>query len=148
MIRFFRKNKFIITVSMAGAILIAIIIGFHSLDNSQNVKIIEYIESLGWQIEQRPVEISYLTIPRVFDPAFENYNTYQKEAGFDLTSFKGTRAARYSYRVLNHQFSEFGTVRANVIMVSGQIVAADISSNVPNGGFMHAITEMAYLDNR
>jgi len=113
------------------------------MDSGQNAQIVDYIESLGWEIEHTP-EISYLTIPRIFDAIFENYNIYQKEAGFDLTSFKGARAVRYSYRVLNHQQSYTNAVRANVIVVNREIVAADISSNAPDG-FMHAITDVGLM---
>jgi len=125
---------------MTAVVLIVIIIAFHSMDSAENAKIVEYIESLGWEIEQTPIEISHLTIPQNFDAIFETYNAYQKEAGFDLTSFKGARATRYSYRVLNHRYSDSNTVRANMIVVNGKIVAADISSNAPDG-FIHAITD-------
>jgi len=111
------------------------------MDTAQNTKIVEYIESLGWEIERTPIEISYLRIPETFDAVFENYNLYQKEAGFDLTSFAGVRAVRYSYRVLNHRYSDDVPVRANVIVVDREIVAADINSNAL-GGFMHAITDV------
>jgi len=110
------------------------------MDNVKNAKIIDYIESSGWAIEQSSIEISHLTIPREFDAIFQNYNAYQKEAGFDLTSFKGARATRYSYRILNHRYSGITTVRANVLVVNDEIIAADISSTE----FMHAITNTTF----
>jgi len=143
-LNFLRKNRFVLSTVAAGVVFIAVIIGFHSIDSSLNRKIVEYIESFGWQIEQTPIEISYLTIPRTFDAVFENYNLYQKEAGLDLSSFKGARAVRYSYRVLNHASSADFTVRANVIVVNQKIVAADINSN-DLGGFMHAINDVGLL---
>jgi len=143
-LKFLRKNRFVLSAIAAGVVLIAVIIGFHSMDTAQNTKIVEYIESLGWEIERTPIEISYLRIPETFDAVFENYNLYQKEAGFDLTSFAGVRAVRYSYRVMNHRYSDDVPVRANVIVVDREIVAADINSNAL-GGFMHAITDVSFI---
>ena len=144
MLNFLQKNKFIISAIATAAIVICVIIAFHSMDNAENEKFVRYIESFGWEIEQSPIEISHLTVPRTFDIIFENYNHHQKEAGFDLTFFKGARGTRYSYRVLNHRYSESNTVRANVIVINGEIVAADINSNAPDG-FMHAITNIQFL---
>ena len=141
MLRFLRKNKVVLSTVAAGVVLIALIVGFHSMDTAQNAQIVEYIESLGWEIERTPIEISYLRIPETFDAVFDNYNLYQKEAGFDLTEFAGIRAVRYSYRVLNHRYSAEVPVRANVIVIDSEIVAADVNSNVL-GGFMHAITDV------
>ena len=141
MLKIIRKNKFIIGIILAGAVLAGFITWIYSVDSSQNAEIVEYIESVGWEIDKRPVEISYLTIPKEFDAIYNNYNTYQKEAGFDLASFKGMRAVRYSYVILNHESSN---VRANVIAADGKIIAADISSTV-KGGFMHAINNISNM---
>ena len=143
MLNFLKKNKFIISAILAAAVFIAVIFAFHSMDSGKNAMIIEYIESFGWQIEQSPIEISHLIIPREFDTIFEIYNTYQKEAGFDLTSFKGARVTRFSYRVLNHRHVETSIVRANILIANGEIIAADISSTAPDG-FIHAINDITF----
>lgn len=144
MLKFLKKNRFTIAAAATGLVLIAIIIGFHSIDSAKNAEVTEYIESLGWQIEPNSLEISHMRIPSTFDPVFEHYNERQKEAGFDLTAYKGARAVRYSYIILNHTHSESATVRANAIVVNRKIVAADVSSTA-GGGFMHAITDTDFI---
>ena len=144
MLKFLKKNKFTIAAAATGIAMIVIIIGFHSMDSAKNIEVVEYIESLGWQIEPNSVEISHMRIPSTFDPVFERYNVYQKDAGFDLTAYKGARAVRYSYIILNHTHSESSSVRANVIVVNRKIVAADINSTT-NGGFLHAITNVEFI---
>ena len=141
MLNFLRKNKFVISAIATAIVFIGVIIAFHSMDGVENKKVVEYIEGFGWDIEQTPVEISHLTIPQTFDVVFESYNQHQKEAGFDLTSFKGVRVKRYSYRVFNHRYSDVTTTRANVLVLNGEIVAADISST----DFIHAINDTQWI---
>nr|QGT51099.1 hypothetical protein Firmicute1046_1750 [uncultured Firmicutes bacterium] len=135
-----KKYRIILTALFGAALAILVIFGMFSIDNATNSLAISYIESQGWQVEQRPVEISHITLPEDFDIIYQTYNALQKESGFDLTAYKGQRLARYSYRVLNHEKSEQGEIRANVFVFQQQIVAADISA-ASAGGFMHPITD-------
>ena len=142
MLKFIKKNKFITLSAIASIVLIAVIISFYSVDSKQNYEIVEYITKLGWKIEPRPVEISYLTIPKTFDLVYETYNELQKDSGFDLSAYKEAHVVRYSYRVLNHKNSSKEQVRANIIIFENKIIAADISSNSAIG-FVIAINNIS-----
>lgn len=134
-----KKYRIIFTALLAAALAILIIFGMFSVDNATNNLAISYIENLGWQIEQRPAEISHITLPEDFDIIYQTYNALQKESGFDLTAYKGQRLTRYSYRVLNHEKSAQEEIRANVFVFQQQIVATDIST-ASAGGFMQPMT--------
>ena len=140
MILVFRKYKFIFATLVFAAVLLAIIIVLYSIDNSTNRMVTDYIESLGWKVEQSPVEISHLKIPTDFDAVFDTYNSIQISSGFNLMPFRGKSVSRYSYKVLNHKRSENTDVIASVLVYDSRIIAGDISSTEKNG-FMHGITE-------
>ncbi len=138
-----RFRYVIATISFA-IILLIIVIGLFSIDNATNQMIVEYIESLGWQINPSPSEISHITLPKEFDVVYETYNAVQLNSGFDITKYKGKNVSRYSYKVLNHIKSGESEVIASVFVYENQIIAGDICSTDANG-FMHALTETANI---
>jgi len=137
------KNRLILSSVFAAAVLIAVIIGVYSLDDKTNTTIVGYIQSYGWEVTPEPVEISHLTIPADFDAVYSAYNELLCESGFDLSLYRGRKASRYTYRVLNHTLDSdpARTVLANVLVCESNIIGADISSDGVNG-FMHALTDV------
>ena len=72
------------------------------------------------------------TLPFEFDMVYNNYNEIQKDAGFDLSCYKGKKCTMYTYELTNHPF---GKCNANIIVYNGEIIGGDISS-VNLDGFM------------
>ncbi len=142
--RFVRKYRYFVATIAFSVILLIIVISLFSIDNSTNQMIVEYIESLGWEINPTPSEISHITLPREFDVVYETYNSVQLGSGFDMTPYKGKGVSRYSYKVLNHIKSEETDVIASVFVYEAQIIAGDICSTAKNG-FMHAINETSNM---
>lgn len=141
---FINRNKYLFAVITASAVIMLIIFGLFRIDNSTNLMIIEYLNGLGWQIEENPTEISHLTIPADFDVVYQTYNAMQKASGFNLEDFKGKSVTRYSYRVLNHQSSASTEVVASIFVYGNTIIAGDISS-VEDNGFMHPVSDTSYI---
>ena len=121
-----------------------VITALFSIDDSTNKMVVEYIEEIGWEIEESPVEISHLTIPERFDAVYQSYNALQKQSGLDFEDFKGKRVSRYTYSVLNHKESPKTKVFAGVFVYENTIIGGDISSG-ESSGFMHAITDTANI---
>lgn len=97
----------------------------------------EFLASYGWETESTPIESVEISIPDEFDDVYNNYNILQKEAGLDLEKYKGCKAVRYTFIILNYpEIKE--NVHGNVIMVEGKPVAGDIST-VALDGFMHSL---------
>ena len=146
----FNKKKAIAIVLLLAAILIAIILlagrasGNNTAEtaslsavmknNSQRVK---YLESLGWEVEKDVLEEQAVIIPRDFTGVYEEYNSLQKEQGFDLSRYAGVEAVRYTYRVLNYPGTE--SVVADIIVFRNEIIAGDIQNNSLDG-FMAGLT--------
>ncbi len=123
-------------ILLAGFLLAGIILLLFGADSQVNQENLSYIQSFGWQVEETPEEISHLTIPTVFQGVFHAYNQAIAPSGFDLTPYRGVRATRYTYRVLNHKESPSGLVKIQVFVTKKGIVAAHICSFQPDGFFL------------
>lgn len=132
-------QAFLITLS-AGAAIIVLIMALHNSDSRINKANLEFIQSYGWQTEKSPEDISNITIPEEFDEIYNAYNSIEASSGFDITPYKGVKAVRYSYKVLNHSSSDTGLIRANVFVLKNKIAAADICS-LEIGGFIQPIND-------
>lgn len=96
-----------------------------------------FLSQFGWQISDDPIEVSEVIIPAEFDTGYTQYNEMQKAQGLDLEPYKGLRAKRWTYDVLNYPGYEgkSGFVQANLIVYEGRIIGGDICS-LEQGGFM------------
>lgn len=99
---------------------------------------IEFLESYGWKVIDKEIETEEIVIPETFDNVYINYNNIQKEAGLDLTPYKGMKAIRYTYQVINYPIKTDEIVRANVICINNIPIAGDIMT-VSINGFMHSL---------
>ncbi|MBZ4645313.1 MAG: hypothetical protein PWR27_181 [Petroclostridium sp.] len=110
--------------------------------NFSNIKTnedrINFLKQFGWEIEEKPIEIMELQIPKEFDQVYSNYNEIQKEIGLDLEKYKGKRVKRYTYKVLNHPTNKNDEVRANILVYKDRVVAGDIMTTSIHG-FMHSL---------
>lgn len=99
---------------------------------------VDFLKGYGWEVNEKYIEKSELTIPLVFDDVYIGYNEIQKQAGLDLSKYKGEKAVRYTYEVKNYPKEVGEVVRANVICVDGEAVGGDIMT-VSINGFMHSL---------
>ena len=139
-----KKYRYVLGTLVFSLVLLMIIVGLFSIDNSTNKMIVEYIQNFGWQVEPTPAEITHLTLPKEFDAVYETYNAVQLGAGFDLEPFRGKKVTRYTYKILNHKESPSSQVMAGVFVYENSIIAGDISS-ADMSGFMHAINETSNI---
>lgn len=95
----------------------------------------DYLKSFGWEVSDEPVEIVEVVIPEKFGEVYSRYNKLQREQGFDLEKYKGKLVKRYTYAVNNYP-NEPEYVRANMLVINGQIIGGDICS-LKLDGFMH-----------
>lgn len=91
-----------------------------------------FFSQFGWNIKEKPVEISDVIIPDFFNDAYENYNEIQKKQGLDLSKHKGKNCKKFIYEVLNYPEKSRG-VRATIIVLDGKVIAGDIGSVEMNG---------------
>ncbi len=96
---------------------------------------VAFLKDFGWELEEEPVEISEVEIPKEFDEVYNAYNSIQKEQGYDLLKYRGKTAMLYTYKILNYP-SEEKEVRANVLVYDDKVIGGDVCS-LNLDGFMH-----------
>lgn len=104
-----------------------------------------YLNRLGWQVGEKYIEKETVIIPDTFDEVYTEYNEIQKKAGFDLEKYKGRRAQRYTYTVTNYPAPTKSEVRANLIVLGGEVVGGDVMT-VDLDGFMQPLNFLCDKD--
>ncbi len=96
-----------------------------------------YIASLGWSVEETPMETIEVVVPQEDDPVFERYNQLQESQGFDLGRLSGKKVKKITYKVLNHPSGQ-DDVLLTIYTYKKEIVGGDVS--LPGeDGFMHGL---------
>ena len=90
-----------------------------------------FAKSIGYTVSADSETVRNIVIPAIFGNVYENYNTLQKECGFDLSLYKGEEAVQYTYNITDY-IDESGNalenIRMNLIVCNGKIIGGDISS--------------------
>jgi hypothetical protein len=98
-------------------------------NNNQRVN---YLNSLGWEVDKSVLEEQKVVIPRDFSDVYKKYNEIQISQGFDLQKYGGIGATRYTYKVLNYPDAT-GNVVADIIVYRNEVIAGDVQSNALDG---------------
>ena len=128
--------KFFITLTKKSLILIfavtvmlIVIIGqvfsadSNDINGSTNAIRVTYLESLGLEIDDADVTSKNILIPEEFDAVYEEYNSVQKKAGFNLADYKGKNATVYTYELKSMKEHQ-----VHLIVCEGSIIGGDIAS--------------------
>ena len=97
------------------------------------------LSSFGYETDPQPMLIEEVIIPLEFDDKYTEYNNFQKISGFDLSKYKGVKAKKYTYKVLNYPDASH-EVLANILVYKGKAIGGDISSAAANG-FIHGFVK-------
>ncbi len=112
-------------------------IGGIVMKGETNEERLSFFSQFGWQVNTEPCEIKEVVIPTEFDDTYTKYNELQKAQDLDLQKYMGKRVKMYSYEIQNYPEYENsnGTIRGNILVYDGIVIAGDIS-NIELGGFM------------
>ena len=102
---FILSKRFLVVFIMCLVILLFVLSRYITLSNakidgSTNEKRVEYLYSLGIQLESEDNTSKEIVIPTKFSKNYNEYNEIQKKQGFDLKKFKGKTATEYKYCAL------------------------------------------------
>lgn len=140
----FNKKKAVIIILALAVLLCAIILIAGSLSRgSKSVKSsavtlktnedrVAFLNELGWEVNETPVETQEIVIPRQFTGVYEDYAKLQNEQGFTLDKYGGMKAVRYTYKILNYP-GDSGNVVADMIVYGTTLIAGDIQSTALDG---------------
>ena len=105
-----------------------------AVSGATNEERISYIESFGWDAGITHTDAREVRIPSNFDEAYEQYNALQKEQGFDLMKYRARSVKKYTYTITNYDGQDPAVpIVANLLVLDGEIIGADISSVEANG---------------
>ena len=140
------KKRVLIAVLLAAAVIAAILFLTMGGGNEDAVRAsaaktnkqrVEYLESLGWEVSDEPIETQNVIIPETFDSVYAEYAQLQESQGFDLRRYAGMEATRYTYVVENHPESS-QQVYADLLVCKGKVIAGDVQC-IALEGFMHGL---------
>ncbi len=64
-----------------------------------NEQRVAFINDLGLDVITAPTEVQKVIIPAIFEGTYLQYNALQREAGFDLSDYKGETATLLKYKL-------------------------------------------------
>lgn len=99
-----------------------------------------FLSQFGWKFSQDPVEVTEIIIPSDFSQGYTDYAEMNKASGFDLEPYKGLRAKRWTYDILNYPGYENkpGYIQANILVYNGIVIGGDVCS-LEQGGFIRSL---------
>ena len=133
-----KRTAAVLIAVFAAAVLAAVAVSraLPAKDGATCAERAKYISRLGIYADKNAENRRAVQIPLVFGAVYENYNKLQRRAGYDLTAYKGTDAAVYSYPVKNAP-----GYSVNLIVYRGRIIGGDVSSASLNGEMLPLIKE-------
>ena len=97
-----------------------------------NEERIAYLASLGWEVNDQPIETLSVTLGETLEEPYLSYNALQLEQGFDLTRQCGKTLSRYTYVVTNHPACP-QSCQLDLYVCEGVVAAGDIVCTGENG---------------
>ena len=103
-----------------------------SIPAETNEQRVAYLVSLGWEVNEQPIETLSVTLGDTLEEPYESYNALQLEQGFDLNRCCGKTLSRYTYVVTNYPDASL-PCQADLYVCDGAVAAGDIVCTGENG---------------
>ena len=128
-----RRLRFTGALLVLLVLSVSILAGCFSGKSEQNEEIllptpssqVEFLQSLGWQVNAAPVETLDMRLPDSWDEEWTAYGKMQSEQGLPFTDFAGATVHRITYSVTNYPHIPDG-VQANLYIAGEQLIGGDI----------------------
>lgn len=109
-------------------VLFALVLGrFYSVkaresinNGATNTDRLDFIYSLGVEVDSTPTT-SKVIIPFEFSDVYVKYNNLQIEAGFNLEAYRGKEVCKYTYKVIDDEFTVVNLLVYNDLIIGGDI---------------------------
>ena len=98
-----------------------------------------FIEDMGWKTAEKYSECRSVTLPEEWNEVYEQYNSLQKQQGFDLEKYKGRTVEIYTYPVLNYEgHTDKDCMQLTLMVCGGELIGGDVCCT-ELGGFMQGL---------
>ncbi len=108
----------------------------------ENYSLTDFFQQFDIVVDENTMTESEIMIPSVFNAVYDSYNALQKNQGFDLNDYKGKKAVRYTFDVLNDK--ENYDVKTNIIVCENRVIAGDLCTYALDG-MMTALTDKTMI---
>ena len=103
-----------------------------SIPAETNEQRVAYLVSLGWKVNEQPIETLSVTLGETLEEPYLSYNDLQRSQGFDLTRYCRQTLSRYTYVVTNYPDASL-PCQADLYVCGGVLAAGDIVCTGENG---------------
>jgi hypothetical protein len=90
-------------------------------DLSTNEKRVQYINTLGIELQSDDFTQKQVVIPQTFNKVYDNYNNLQLKSGFNLKNYCGKQVTIFTYNI------DSQTV-VNLITFNNKLIGGDVAS--------------------
>ena len=87
---------------------------------------VQYLNSLGYEVDTAKAETKTVQIPKEFDAVYEAYNKMQQECGFDLRKYAGKKVELTTFPVTNWPAEE--PVLLDVLVYRKKVIGGAVTS--------------------
>ena len=126
--RFFAilNKKNLCLILAMGLLLLCIVVNLNfssdnKIDGSTNAIRVEYLERLGYAVDDSNVVSKQITIPQEFSDVYSRYNELQKEAGFNLLDYRGKSATVYTYSLTHNKNMSITVIVCDDVIIGGDV---------------------------
>ncbi len=136
-ITFTRKKLLVLIIALVCAFLICsevYVAGNNNTNAATDAERLNFLKGLGYTVIGDEPTVKTVTVPEVFSDVYNNYNSLQREAGYDLSLYKGCQVTIFTYAI-NPPDSYSGECVVNIMVYNDRIIGGDVSSSAL-GGFM------------
>ena len=100
-----------------------------------NEERIAYLASLGWEVNDQPIETLSVTLGETLEEPYLSYNDLQRSQGFDLTRYCGQTLSRYTYVVTNYPDASL-PCQADLYVCDGALAAGEVITSPMPGNIL------------
>lgn len=105
---------------------------------TDSIERIAFIENMGYRVNKEVgEEAKQIEIPYVFGDIYGEYQKLQKQAGFDLEKYAGSKATLYTYSLI---FENRTDVYAHLLVANDVVIGGDISALSVENGFIKPLS--------
>ena len=119
-----KVNKILTFLILTIVFFAVILIGIFNF-KTRNIIPEKYLKSLGYEIEF--IDEKQFNIPKNFGEGLKEYNTLQKEQGFNLEKYKGKECVQKQYYVTSKKIYPEKYV-ANILTYKNKLIGGDLHS--------------------
>lgn len=94
-----------------------------------NAQRVSFIKALGLLPDDSNATSKEVSVPVDFSDVYKNYNELQKQAGYDLSAYKGVKVTIYTYPVGRLKENNSDEYYVHLMVYNGRIIGGDIASN-------------------